>query len=76
MSFHCTGSGEPFSYEGRHFNARDVIARPTPGAGPDPDLDRRQLQALTRRRVAERGPGLDADGPAAPELSATARTPT
>ena len=48
-------SGEPFSYSGKHFNARDIAARPAP---------RRQIPIwiggnakLTRRRVAARGQG-------------------
>src|ERR1700712_4910416 len=48
-------SGEPFSYAGKHFNARDIAARPAP---------RRQIPIwiggnakLTRRRVAARAQG-------------------
>ena len=64
-------SGEPFSYEGRHFNARDIIARPSP---------RRQIPIwiggnarITRRRVATRAQGwMPMSGP--PEMATTTRT--
>ena len=64
-------SGERFSYEGKHFNARDLIARPSP---------RRHIpiwlggnSKLTRRRVAERAQGwMPMPGP--PEMAATTRT--
>ena len=52
-------TGEPFSYHGRHFDARDVISQAGARAAVDPDLDRRQLQAhAPARRPA--CPGLDA----------------
>jgi probable F420-dependent oxidoreductase len=44
------GSGERFSYEGRHFNARDLIARPSPKR-PIPIWIGGNSK-LTRRRVA------------------------
>jgi probable F420-dependent oxidoreductase len=64
-------SGEPFSYQGRHFNARDIIARPSP---------RRQIPIwmggnakITRRRVATRAQGwMPMSGP--PEMATTTRT--
>jgi probable F420-dependent oxidoreductase len=64
-------SGEVFSYEGRHFNARDLVALPSP---------RRHIpiwlggnSKLTRRRVAERCQGwMPMPGP--PEMAATTRT--
>jgi probable F420-dependent oxidoreductase len=64
-------SGERFSFEGRHFNARDIIARPSP---------RRQIPIwiggnarITRRRVAERAQGwMPMIGPA--EMASTTRT--
>ena len=64
-------SGEPFSYQGRHFNARDIIARPSP---------RRQIPIwmggnakITRRRVATRAQGwMPMSGPA--EMATTTRT--
>lgn len=64
-------SGEKFSYEGRHFNARDVVARPAP---------RRQIPIwiggnakITRRRVATRAQGwMPMSGP--PEMATTTRT--
>ncbi len=66
-------SGEPFSYQGRHFSARDVIARPRPVQDPIPIwIGGNSL--LSRRRVAERAQGwMPMSGGA--ELSATARTP-
>lgn len=66
-------SGEPFSYEGRHFNARDVIARPQPVQHPIP-IWLGGNSTLTRRRVAERAQGwMPMSGSA--RLSTTARTP-
>lgn len=64
-------SGERFSYEGTHFNARDLIARPSP---------KRQIPIwiggnakLTRRRVAARAQGwMPMSGPA--EMATTTRT--
>jgi probable F420-dependent oxidoreductase len=66
-------SGEPFSYQGRHFNARDVIARPRPVQNPIP-IWIGGNSTLSRRRVAERGQGwIPMTGGA--ELTTTARTP-
>jgi probable F420-dependent oxidoreductase len=66
-------SGEPFSYQGRHFEAREVIARPRPPQGSIP-IWIGGNSALTRRRVAERANGwMPMTGPA--ELFATTRTP-
>jgi probable F420-dependent oxidoreductase len=66
-------SGEPFSYEGRHFNARDIIARPRPVQNPIP-IWLGGNSRLTRRRVAQRAQGwMPMAG--GPELSTTARTP-
>jgi probable F420-dependent oxidoreductase len=65
--------GEPFSYEGRHFAARDVIAQPRPVQDPIPVWIGGNSQ-LSRRRVAERAQGwMPLLGP--PELNVTARTP-
>ncbi|WP_405181876.1 LLM class F420-dependent oxidoreductase [Nocardia sp. NBC_01377] len=67
-------SGEPFSYTGRHFSARDVIARPRPPQQPIP-LWIGGNSALSRRRVAERAQGwIPMSGGA--ELATTARTPS
>jgi probable F420-dependent oxidoreductase len=64
--------GEPFSYKGLHFDARDVIARPRPVQDPIP-LWIGGNSKLSRRRAAERAQGwMPMAGP--PELSATART--
>jgi probable F420-dependent oxidoreductase len=65
-------SGEPFSYKGRHFDARDVIARPRPVQDPIPVWIGGNSK-LSRRRAAERAQGwMPMSGP--PELSATTRT--
>lgn len=64
-------SGERFSYEGKHFNARDLIARPSP---------RRSIPIwiggnakITRRRVATKAQGwMPMSGPA--EMATTTRT--
>jgi len=48
--------GEPFSFEGRHFQARDVVARPTPAQDPIPVWIGGNSR-LTRRRVIERAQG-------------------
>jgi probable F420-dependent oxidoreductase len=66
-------AGEPFSYQGRHFSAREVIARPRPSQAAIP-IWIGGNSALTRRRVAERAHGwMPMTGPA--ELFATTRTP-
>jgi probable F420-dependent oxidoreductase len=66
-------SGEPFSYQGRHFSARDVIARPRP-VQPLIPIWVGGNSKLSRRRVAERAQGwMPMSGGA--ELSTTARTP-
>lgn len=66
-------SGEPFSYQGRHFDARDVIALPAPVQNPIPIWIGGNSK-LTRRRVVERAQGwMPLLGSA--ELSRTARTP-
>jgi probable F420-dependent oxidoreductase len=66
-------AGEPFSFEGRHFTAREVMARPRPPQGSIP-IWIGGNSALTRRRVAERANGwMPMTGPA--ELFATTRTP-
>ncbi|MGW1215018.1 LLM class F420-dependent oxidoreductase [Streptomyces sp. NPDC002499] len=66
-------SGEQFSYQGRHFSARDVIARPRPVQQPIPVWIGGNSK-LSRRRVAERAQGwMPMSGGA--QLSATARTP-
>jgi probable F420-dependent oxidoreductase len=66
-------SGEPFSFRGRHFEARDVVARPRPVRGSIP-IWIGGNSALSRRRVAERAAGwMPMTGP--PELFATTRTP-
>ena len=66
-------SGAPFSYQGRHFSARDVIARPRPVQRPIPIWVGGNSK-LSRRRVAERAQGwLTMSGGA--QLNTTARTP-
>jgi probable F420-dependent oxidoreductase len=65
-------SGEPFSYHGRHFDARDIIARPRPVQRPIPIWIGGNSK-LSRRRAAERAQGwMPMMGP--PQLSVTART--
>jgi len=64
--------GEAFSFRGRHFDARDVIARPRPVQRPIPIWIGGNAKA-TLRRVAGRAQGwMPLTGP--PELSTTART--
>jgi probable F420-dependent oxidoreductase len=66
--------GEPFSYQGRHFNARDVVARPKPVQDPIPIWIGGNSKAA-RRRVVERAQGwMPMMGP--PELAKTAQTAT
>jgi probable F420-dependent oxidoreductase len=65
--------GEPFSYKGRHFDARDVIARPRPVQDPIPIWIGGNAR-VTRQRVAERAEGwMPLLGP--PNVNVTARTP-
>jgi alkanesulfonate monooxygenase SsuD/methylene tetrahydromethanopterin reductase-like flavin-dependent oxidoreductase (luciferase family) len=65
-------SGERFSYQGKHFNARDVIARPSPRSGSIPIWIGGNSK-LTRRRVATRAQGwMPMSGP--PEMATTTRT--
>jgi probable F420-dependent oxidoreductase len=65
-------SGESFSYRGRHFDARDVIARPRPVQAPIPIWIGGNSR-LSRRRAAERAQGwMPMLG--SPELSVTTRT--
>lgn len=65
--------GEPFSYKGRHFDARDVIGRPLPEQNPIPIWIGGNSE-ISLRRVAERAQGwMPLVGPR--ELSATVRTP-
>lgn len=66
-------SGEPFSYKGRHFEARDVIARPRPVQDPIPIWVGGNSRR-SRRRVAEKAQGwMPMLG--SPQLARTARTP-
>jgi probable F420-dependent oxidoreductase len=66
-------SGEPFSYRARHFDARDVIARPRPVQDPIPIWIGGNSR-LSRRRAAERAQGW-MPMPGGPELTTTTRTP-
>jgi probable F420-dependent oxidoreductase len=65
-------SGQPFDYQGQHFNARDVIARPQPIQKPIPIwIGGNSKKSL--RRAAEHAQGwMPMFGPR--ELSATTRT--
>ena len=66
--------GEPFSYEGRNFDARDVMARPKPVQDPIPIWIGGNSKAA-RRRAVERAQGwMPMIGP--PELARTTQTPT
>jgi probable F420-dependent oxidoreductase len=66
-------SGEPFSYEGKHFAAKDTQARPAPVRQPIPIWIGGNAK-ITRRRVAERAQGwMPLGGPE--EMFATTRTP-
>jgi len=65
-------SGERFSYEGRHFSARDIVARPAPVRRSIPIWIGGNSK-LTRRRVATRAQGwMPMSGPA--EMARTTRT--
>jgi probable F420-dependent oxidoreductase len=65
--------GEPFSYQGRHFEARDVIARPKPVRDPIPIWIGGNAK-ITRRRVAEKAQGwMPLFAP--PAVVSTSRTP-
>ena len=65
--------GDSFSYEGKHFTAREVIARPRPVQDPIPIWIGGNSK-LTLRRVAERAQGwMPLLGP--PDMAATTRTP-
>jgi probable F420-dependent oxidoreductase len=71
-------SGEPFDYEGTHFNCRNVIGRPTPVQQPIPIWIGGNAK-LTLRRIAERAQGwMPLTGPSgmfstvrSPEVSST-----
>jgi probable F420-dependent oxidoreductase len=66
-------SGEPFSYQGLHFDARDVVALPRPVQDPIPIWIGGNSRAA-RRRAAERAQGwMPMIGPA--ELAKTTETP-
>ncbi|MGC4963209.1 LLM class F420-dependent oxidoreductase [Gordonia sp. DT218] len=66
-------SGEPFSFQGKHFSARDVMCRPRPVQTPIPIWIGGNSR-LSRRRVARAGQGwMPMTGGA--QLSSTARTP-
>jgi len=65
-------SGEPFSYKGLHFDARDVIARPKPVQDPIP-IWVGGNSGRARRRAAEKGQGW-LPMIASSEVAATAQT--
>jgi alkanesulfonate monooxygenase SsuD/methylene tetrahydromethanopterin reductase-like flavin-dependent oxidoreductase (luciferase family) len=65
-------SGEPFSYTGRHFSARDVVTRPKPAQNPIPIWIGGNSR-LSRRRAARSTQGwMPMMGGV--QFSATART--
>jgi probable F420-dependent oxidoreductase len=64
--------GEPFSYEGRHFTARDIVARPRPIQNPIPIWIGGNSHR-TLERVATKAQGwMPLTG--SPQLATTART--
>jgi probable F420-dependent oxidoreductase len=65
-------SGQPFSYQGRHFDAREVVSLPRPVQDPIPIWIGGNSK-LSRRRAAQRAQGW-MPMPTSPELSATSRT--
>jgi probable F420-dependent oxidoreductase len=65
-------SGEPFSYTGKHFDARNVVHKPVPAQRPIPIWIGGNSK-LSRRRVAQRAQGWMPMG-GSPELAQTART--
>lgn len=66
-------SGEPFDYEGRHFNARGIIGRPRPAQSPIPIWIGGNAK-LTLRRVAAKAQGwMPMTGPAG--MFSTVRSP-
>ena len=66
-------SGEPFDYEGTHFNCRGIIGRPAPVQQPIPIWIGGNAK-LTLRRVAERAQGwMPLTGPAG--MFSTVRSP-
>lgn len=68
----CHWSGQPFTYRGRHFDARDVVALPRPVQDPIPLWIGGNSRAAMRR-AAERGHGwMPVVGPA--ELFVASRT--
>lgn len=64
--------GEPFTYQGLHFDAREIIARPRPVQDPIPIWIGGNAR-VSRQRAARRAQGW-MPMPGGPELSATART--
>jgi probable F420-dependent oxidoreductase len=65
-------SGERFSFDGKHFNARDLIARPSPRHAIPIWIGGNAK--VTRRRVAAKAQGwMPMSGP--PEMATTTRTP-
>jgi probable F420-dependent oxidoreductase len=65
--------GVPFSFQGRHFDARDIIAMPRPSRDPIPIWIGGNSE-LTLRRVAERAQGW-MPLTSQVDISATTRTP-
>ncbi len=67
-------SGEPVSYAGLHFSAREITSQPTPASSPHPPMWLGGNSKLTRRRVAEWGEGwMPLPNPA--QLAARRRSP-
>lgn len=66
-------AGEPFTYEGRHFSAREVIARPRPAQDPIP-IWIGGNSARARQRAADHAQGW-MPLTSAIDISATTRSP-
>lgn len=66
-------SGEPFSYDGRHFSAREIVARPRPVQDPIP-IWVGGNSARARQRAADRGQGW-MPLTSAVDISTTTRSP-
>ena len=64
--------GEPFSYQGRHFDARDILARPKPVQDPIPIWIGGNSQRTLERVAAKAQGWMPLLG--SPQLATTART--
>lgn len=67
-------TGEPVTYQGKHFSAKAVTLQPRPAQRPHPNLWFGGNSKITQRRVAEQGQGWLAM-PSTKEQSKTRRSP-